>query len=123
MTLDFAKALLNNERLGQHEVPDYLAVSFSSTDYVGDLFGASSLESEDNLARLDRTLADLLAYVDQKVGLKNTLIVLSADHGQPEIPGYLKELGIESAHNFDTEALDKRRRSQHSKRNSGWVRN
>ncbi|MDH4149261.1 MAG: alkaline phosphatase family protein, partial [Betaproteobacteria bacterium] len=107
LTLDFAKALLDHERLGQDEVPDYLAVSFSSTDYVGHLFGASSLESEDNLARLDRTLADLLAYVDQKVGIKNTLIVLSADHGQPEIPGYLKELGIESAHNFDTEALDK----------------
>ena len=87
LTLDFAKTLLDNEQLGQDEVPDYLAVSFSSTDYVGHLFGASSLEAEDNLARLDRTLADLFAYIDKKVGLKNTLIVLSADHGQPEIPG------------------------------------
>jgi len=107
LTLDFAKALIEAEGLGQDEVPDYLAVSFSSTDYVGHVFGASSLESEDNLARLDRTLADLFAFVDEKVGLANTLIVLSADHGQPEVPGHLQELGIENAHYCDTDALDK----------------
>jgi len=107
LTLDFAKALLDNEGLGRDEVPDFLAVSFSSTDYVGHLFGASSLESEDNLARLDRTLADLFSYIDDKVGLKHTLIVLSADHGQPEVPGRLHELGIEGSRYFDTDALDK----------------
>ena len=106
LTLDFAKALLDNEQLGRDEVPDYLAISFSSTDYVGHVFGASSLESEDNLARLDRTLAALFAYIDAKVGLDHTLIVLSADHGQPEVPGRLHELGIENAHYFDPDALD-----------------
>lgn len=107
LTLDFAKTLLDKEQLGQDAVPDYLAISFSSTDYVGHIFGASSLEAEDNLARLDRTLADLFVYIDKKVGLKNTLIVLSADHGQPEVPGYLHELGIEDAQYFDTKALDR----------------
>jgi predicted AlkP superfamily pyrophosphatase or phosphodiesterase len=107
LTLAFAKALIDNEQLGEDAVPDYLAVSFSSTDYVGHLFGASSLESEDNLARLDRTLSALFRHVDEKVGLENTLIVLSADHGQPEIPGHLRELGIAHARHFDTDALDK----------------
>jgi predicted AlkP superfamily pyrophosphatase or phosphodiesterase len=107
LTLDFAKSLIKNEQLGQDEVPDYLAVSFSSTDYVGHLFGASSLETEDNLARLDRTLADLFKYIDENVGLDNTLIVLSADHGQPEIPGHLHLLGIHDAAYFDTKSLDK----------------
>jgi predicted AlkP superfamily pyrophosphatase or phosphodiesterase len=107
LTLDFAKTLLENEQLGQDDIPDYLAVSFSSTDYIGHLFGASSLESEDNIAYLDRTLADLFAFVDQKVGLANKLIVLSSDHGQPEVPGHLHELGIKDAHHFDTGALDK----------------
>ncbi len=107
LTLDFAKTLLDSEQLGQDEIPDYLAISFSSTDYVGHVFGASSLETEDNLARLDRTLADLFAYIDKKVGLANTLIVLSADHGQPEVPGHLHERGIDKAHYFDTKALDK----------------
>ncbi len=107
LTLDFAKTLLVNEQLGQDDVPDYLSISFSSTDYVGHVFGASSLETEDNIARLDRTLAKLLAFIDEKVGLDNTLIVLSADHGQPEVPGYLDELGIHTAQNFDAEALDR----------------
>ncbi len=107
LTLDFAKTLLENEQLGQDEVPDYLAISFSSTDYIGHLFGASSLESEDNMARLDRTLADLFAFIDRKVGLANTLIVLSADHGQPEVPGHLHERGINKAHYFDIKSLDK----------------
>jgi predicted AlkP superfamily pyrophosphatase or phosphodiesterase len=107
LTLDFAKTLMDNEQLGEDDVPDYLAISFSSNDYVGHIFGASSLEAEDNIARLDRTLAELLAYVDKKVGLDNTLIVLSADHGQPEVPGYLHELGIDNAHYIDTSALDK----------------
>jgi predicted AlkP superfamily pyrophosphatase or phosphodiesterase len=107
LTLDFARTLLDNEQLGQDEIPDYLAVSFSSTDYVGHIFGASSLEAEDNIGRLDRTIADLLAHVDNKVGLEHTLIVLSADHGQPEIPGHLHEMGIKDAHYFDTKRLDK----------------
>ena len=107
LTLDFAKTLLISEQLGQDDVPDYLAISFSSTDYVGHLFGASSLETEDNIARLDRTLADLFSFIDKEVGLKNTLIVLSADHGQPEVPGYLHEMSIDNAHYFDTRALDK----------------
>jgi len=107
LTLDFARALIDNEQLGRDEVPDYLAVSFSSTDYVGHGFGASSLESEDNLARLDHTLAALFRFVDEEIGLENTLIVLSADHGQPEIPGHLRELGIQNARHFDTDALDK----------------
>jgi arylsulfatase A-like enzyme len=93
LTLDFAKTLLLAEGLGQDRTPDYLSVSFSSTDYVGHLFGSSSLEMEDNLLRLDRTLADLFEFIDREVGLKHTLIVLSADHGGPEAPGYLQDLG------------------------------
>jgi len=98
LTLDFAKQLIDNEAIGADAVTDYLSVSFSSTDYVGHLFGPSSLEAEDNLLRLDRTLAELLAYVDEKVGLKNTLVVLSADHGGPEVPPLLNEYGIEAGY-------------------------
>jgi predicted AlkP superfamily pyrophosphatase or phosphodiesterase len=96
LTLDFAKALIENESIGADAVTDYLAVSFSSTDYVGHVFGPSSLESEDNLLRLDRTLAALFEYIDKKVGLDNTLIVLSADHGGPEAPPDLQQYGLES---------------------------
>lgn len=95
VTLEFAKALIANEAIGQDAVTDYLSVSFSSTDYVGHIFGPSSLEAEDNLLQLDRTIAALLEYVDEAVGLKNTLIVLSADHGGPEAPGSLQQYGFD----------------------------
>ena len=85
---------------------DYLAVSFSSTDYVGHIFGPSSLEAEDNLLRLDRTLAELFLFVDKKVGLGNTLIVLSADHGGPDAPPLVNQYGIEASY-VDTSKWDK----------------
>ncbi|HGY54943.1 MAG TPA: alkaline phosphatase family protein [Caldithrix abyssi] len=106
LTVDFAKALLDNEKLGQDEIPDYLSISLSSTDYVGHVFGPSSLEAEDNIKRLDRTLQNLLEYVDKKVGLDKTLIVLSADHGATEATDYLKTLGIESGQ-FNFEKAEK----------------
>jgi predicted AlkP superfamily pyrophosphatase or phosphodiesterase len=119
LTLDFAKALVENEKLGQNEngAPDYLQISFSSTDYIGHLFGPSSLETEDNILRLDRTLAELFRFVDEKVGLDKTLIVLSADHGAPEAPEYMGALGLSTGRfAFDwfktegplTEALQKK---------------
>jgi predicted AlkP superfamily pyrophosphatase or phosphodiesterase len=106
LTLDFAKALIQNEDLGRDDKPDYLAISFSSTDYVGHIFGPSSLESEDNILHLDRTLADLFGFIDARVGLDKTLIVLSADHGGPEAPGYLNELGFKADY-IDPETWDK----------------
>jgi len=110
ITLDFAKTLMEAENIGADDVTDYLSISFSSTDYVGHFFGASSLEAEDNLHRLDRTLASLLSYADETVGLDRTLVVLSADHGSSEAPAYLNSLGIGGSYfNFDdidtTEAI------------------
>lgn len=106
IVLDFAKALMAAEKIGADKVTDYLSISFSSTDYVGHFFGPSSLESEDNLHRLDRTLAKLLAHVDKTVGLDRTLVVLSADHGASEAPGYLNSLGIGGS-NFNFDAIDR----------------
>lgn len=116
MVLDFAKKALVEEQLGVDAITDYLAVSFSSTDYVGHVFGPSSLEAEDNILQLDRTLAELLAFVDEQVGLDNTLIVLSADHGGPDAPGYLNSLGIPAGYvdpkSWDREAAIDRIKKQ-----------
>ncbi|WP_122072327.1 alkaline phosphatase family protein [Pseudophaeobacter sp. EL27] len=106
VTVDFAKALMSAEAVGQDDVPDFMSVSLSSTDYVGHIFGPSSLEAEDNFKRLDQTLADFLDFVDDSVGLDQTLVVLSSDHGAPEAPGYLNSLGIE-AQSFEFEAAAK----------------
>ena len=98
LTVDFAKALITSEELGQDNITDYLSVSLSSTDYIGHFFGSSSLEMEDGLLRLDRTIADLLNFVEQTVGLKNTLIVLSADHGGADAAPYTEQQGIKAAY-------------------------
>jgi hypothetical protein len=96
LLLDFAKALVEGEGLGRDAIPDYLAVSFSAVDAVNHFFGPSSLENEDVVLQLDRTLADLFAFIDGKVGLAHTLIVLAADHGMAEMPEYMTELGYEA---------------------------
>ncbi|HHT0592239.1 TPA: alkaline phosphatase family protein [Legionella anisa] len=91
LTADFAEHLLTEERLGQSPgKTDYLGISFSGVDAIGHQFGPNSLESEDNLLELDKTLAHLFTVIDKQVGLKNTLIVLTADHGVNDGPTYLK---------------------------------
>ncbi|MCO4812171.1 MAG: alkaline phosphatase family protein [Gammaproteobacteria bacterium] len=118
LVLDFAKLALVEEQLGQDEITDYLSVSFSATDYVGHVFGPSSLEAEDNILRLDRTLADLFAFVDETVGLENTMIVLSADHGAPDAPGYLESLNIPAGY-VDPESWEKDAAIARIKKNFG----
>ena len=86
--------MIEHEGLGQDEAPDFLAISFSVNDLLYHLFGPSSLENEVNMERLDTTLSSLFSFIDRKVGLANTLIVLSGDHGGPEIPEYLQEEGM-----------------------------
>jgi predicted AlkP superfamily pyrophosphatase or phosphodiesterase len=90
LTLDFIKAAIDGERLGDNPagVPDILAISWTSHDYVNHLFGPESRQSHDQMLRLDRVFADLFAYVDQRVGRDNVLITLSADHGFMNIPEY-----------------------------------
>jgi len=108
LCLNFAQELVIKEKLGHDDVPDYLSISFSSTDYIGHIFGPGSLETEDNLLRLDKTLAELFAFIDKHVGLEQTLIVLSADHGAAEVPAQLNEFGIDAQY-FEADKLDKER--------------
>jgi hypothetical protein len=105
LLLDFGKALVNAEQLGQDDITDYLSISFSAVDAVNHFFGPASLENEDVILQLDRTLADLLSFIDKKVGLEHTLVVLSADHGMAEMPEYATELGYQAGRWFSDEIL------------------
>jgi hypothetical protein len=90
-TCDMAKAAIEAEKLGQRGVTDFLAISFSSTDYIGHAFGPNSVEAEDTYLRLDRDLASLFKYLDAKLGQGQYLVFLSADHGAAHVPGFMKE--------------------------------
>ncbi len=105
VTLDFALELLRKERLGQGPHTDMLAISFSVTDYIGHAHGIESVEYEDNIIRLDRTLEELFKNIDRDVGLANTLIFLSSDHGMDMVPENKAELGYEAGRHYPEKFL------------------
>ncbi len=94
LTVDFAKAAIDGENLGQSDFTDFLAVSFSSTDYVGHQFGVDSKEIQDTYLRMDKDLERLLNHLDQKVGQGNYTVFLTADHAAVQVPSYLKSIKI-----------------------------
>jgi predicted AlkP superfamily pyrophosphatase or phosphodiesterase len=80
-TLEFAQQAVENYKLGQGDVTDFLTINCASTDYVGHMYGPNSIEVEDTYLRLDKDLSDFFAMLDQKVGKGQYLVFLSADHG------------------------------------------
>lgn len=96
LTLDMAYAAIEGEDLGLGEDPDFIAVSFSSPDYIGHRFGPSSVEVEDNYLRLDRELEKFFAYLDDRFGVGEYLIFLTSDHGVAEVVEHLQAERIPS---------------------------
>lgn len=91
MTFDLAKIAIKEEKLGQTGNTDFLAISCSSTDYVGHQFGPNSIEIEDTYLRLDQDIANFLTHLDKTLGKNNYLIFLSADHAVANVPGFMEE--------------------------------
>jgi predicted AlkP superfamily pyrophosphatase or phosphodiesterase len=81
MTFEMAAAAIDGEQLGQDDVPDLLAVSISTTDYVGHAWSTRSLQLDSIYDQLDIDLAKFFKVLDQKVGKGNYLLFLTADHG------------------------------------------
>ncbi|MDO7170790.1 alkaline phosphatase PafA [Mariniflexile sp. AS56] len=107
---DFAIAAIKGEQLGQDNHTDVLAVSFSSTDYVGHKFGVNSKEIEDTYIRFDKDLERLFKTLDASVGKGAYTVFLTADHAAVDVPSYLKSVKIPAGY-VDTktqkENLDK----------------
>jgi predicted AlkP superfamily pyrophosphatase or phosphodiesterase len=91
LTIEMAKAAIENEKLGADAITDMLCLSFSSPDYIGHSFGPNSIEAEDNYLRLDQEMGAFFTYLDQKIGKGEYLVFLSADHGVATVPGFDKE--------------------------------
>ena len=103
-TGQFAAALIDGMQLGRHETTDVLAVSFSSPDLVGHLFGPRSQEIQDVYARLDRTVGALLDHLDAAVGRGKYVVALTADHGVTPIAEQLVKEGRDAGR-LDTRAI------------------
>ncbi len=94
LTTDFALAALDGEQLGKDDITDFLAISYSSPDYIGHNFGVNSKEIEDTYIRLDKDIERLLNKLDAKVGQGNYTVFLTADHGAVDVPAYLQSINI-----------------------------
>lgn len=93
LTRMMAEALIAGEQLGQKKHnTDFLAVSFSSPDYIGHLFGPDAMEVEDMYLKMDQELALLLNYLDKHIGKGQYTLFLTADHAGAHNPGYIKSL-------------------------------
>lgn len=107
LTFDMAKAAIDGEQLGADDETDLLAVSCSSTDYIGHQVGTHAVETEDTYLRLDKAIADFLSYLDTKVGKGNYLVFLSADHGAMNNARFLQDRRI-PAGNWDDDTAAKK---------------
>lgn len=98
LTLDFARAAVEGERLGANAagVTDLLGVSLSAHDYVNHAFGPESKMSHDHLQRLDRMLDGFFDYLDRRVGRDSFVVVLTADHGFANAPEFSKARHIDA---------------------------
>jgi predicted AlkP superfamily pyrophosphatase or phosphodiesterase len=91
-----AEDVIDKLQLGKGPGIDFLSVSFSSVDYVGHTFGPRSWEVQDELARLDRDLAEFFAHLDKTVGRGKYVVAFSSDHGVAPVPEDLRKTGIDA---------------------------
>ncbi len=96
LLVELAKTAIKNENMGKNTFTDFLAVSFSSTDYIGHAYGPNSVEVQDLYIKFDKQIAEFLNYLDTEVGKGNYLLFLTADHAVAENIDFLKEMHISS---------------------------
>jgi predicted AlkP superfamily pyrophosphatase or phosphodiesterase len=96
MTLQVALEALKAHDLGSDDVTDIFGISFSATDVVGHTYGPDSQEIMDQILRLDQYLQVLFDAIDKHVGLANTIVILSADHGVMPLVEVLQSRGIDA---------------------------
>ncbi len=96
-TLDFARELIVNEKLGSGPATDLLIVSLSANDILLHKVGPDAPEAAAMVRATDRQLAEFLAFLGRRLGLANLWIALSADHGFEYSPKYAQRFRLQGA--------------------------
>ena len=96
LTLDVALEALKAHHIGDDAVTDVFAIGFAATDVVGHTYGPDSHETLDQMLRLDLVLGRLFAEIEARVGLANTLVVLTSDHGVTPLIENLQAKGLDA---------------------------
>ena len=91
---EFGLTLVTEEKLGQDDVTDFLAISFSTPDIIGHSVGPNAVEIEDIYIKLDKNIETILSSLDKQVGIGQYTVFLTADHAVADVPQYLKDQRI-----------------------------
>lgn len=94
---EFAKQLLDNEKLGNGTATDLLIIGLSANDILGHEVGPDSSEMDAMLLATDKQMAEFFRVLDHKIGLANIWLALSADHGIAPLPSVAAKLHIPGA--------------------------
>lgn len=86
LLIEFAQRAIESESLGRNGGTDLLTLSLSANDSVGHKLGPDSPQVRDISIKTDRAIGKLFTFIDERVGLKNTLVVFTADHGVSPLP-------------------------------------
>ena len=97
--IDFAEQLIQNEQLGQRKdgATDLLLVSLSANDMLGHRVGPDDPAMKHMALEIDQQLSAFFADIGNRVGLAQTVLALSADHGVAPIPALAKQQGLPAA--------------------------
>ncbi len=106
LLVGFAQAAIENENLGTDADTDVLSVSFSANDYIGHRFGPYSQEVMDITLRTDGQIGTLLDFINAKIGLQNTLVVFTADHGVAPIPEHAAAMNLTGGRIGNTDIMN-----------------
>jgi hypothetical protein len=81
-------AVMEREAIGADNIADLVFVNMKGPDYVSHAYGPDSAELKEELGELDRQLAKFVEVLERKAGGPgHSVVVISADHGQPGDPG------------------------------------
>ena len=95
---DFAISAIVNENLGKGNFTDYICIDFTSTEFISQAFGLTSIELEDSYLRLDKEIQHFLNFLDSYLGKGNVLVYLTSNHGAVHNPKFMTDLGIPSGY-------------------------
>ena len=80
--LAFAKQMVANNKMGSDDVPDILNIVLDTPRKISGRFGPESVEYEDMIYRLDRSLEDFISFVVAEVTAPQQFVItLTSDHG------------------------------------------
>ena len=103
--LNFAEKCIDSNLKINSNDKMILWVSLSNLDLLCHFYGPDSLETIDLIYHIDKQLKDFFMYLKKKIGEKNYLLVLTADHGICPIPEIAQKQGFYQAKRIAAKTL------------------